>query len=75
MLLTSEDPLPSLRGSPRPASDLVEVGEELREERNETEGREDTVEIEEALVGMIMKGRWWSKVRKGKRRGGVFCMQ
>ena len=55
-LLTSGDPLPSLQGSPQPASDWVEVGEELREERSEIVGREDTVEIEEALVDMIVKG-------------------
>ena len=53
MLLTSGDPLPSLRGSPQPVSDRVEVGEELREERSEIVGREDTVEIEEALLDMI----------------------
>ena len=56
MLLTSGDPLPSLRGSAQPASDLVEVGEELREERSEIIGREDTVEIKEALVDMIARG-------------------
>ena len=56
MLLTSGDPLPSLRDSPQPVSDLVEVGEELREERSEIVGREDTVEIEEALVDIIV--RW-----------------
>ena len=56
MLSTSGDPLPSLQDSPQPASNLVEVGEELREERSEIIGREDTVEIEEALVDMIVKG-------------------
>ena len=74
-LSTSGDPLPSLRGSPQPASDLVEVGEELREERSEIVGREDTVEIEEALVDMIVRGRWWSRVKRGKRQDGVFCMR
>ena len=68
MLLTSGDPLPSLRGNPQPALALVEAGEGLREERSETEGREDTVErsetegredtveIEEALVDMVKRG-------------------
>ena len=70
--MTSGDPLPWLRGSPQPASDLVEVGEELREERSEIVGREDTVEIKEALVDMIVR-RWWMKVKRRKRRGGVFC--
>ena len=54
--MTSGDPLPSLQGNPQPASDLVEVGEELQEERSEIVGREDTVEIEEALVDMIVRG-------------------
>ena len=35
-------------GDPQPVFDLVEVGEEWLEEWNETVGREDTVEIEEA---------------------------
>ena len=73
--MTSGDPLPSLRGSPQPASDLVEVGEELREERSEIIGREDTVEIEEALADMIVKGWWWSEVKRGKWWDGVFCMR
>ena len=55
MLSTCGDPLPSLRGSPQPASARVEVGEGLREVRSETEGREDTVEIEDALVDMVMR--------------------
>ena len=63
MLLTSGDPLPSLRGSPQPALDLVEVGEELQEERNEIVGREDTVEIEEALVDMIVRGDGGAKLQ------------
>ena len=55
MLSTSGNPLPSLRGSPQPASDLVEVGEELREEGSESTGREDTVEIEETLIDIVGK--------------------
>ena len=39
---------------PQPVFDLVEEGEGLQEERSETEGREDTVEIKEALVDMVV---------------------
>ena len=42
MRWTSGDPLPSFQDSPQPASDWVEVGEELPEERSESVGREDT---------------------------------
>ena len=55
-------------------SDLVEVGEELQEEKSETVGREDTVEIEEALVDMVVR-RWRRKVKRGKWQGGAFCMR
>ena len=44
----------SLQDIPQPASDLVEVGEKQLEERSEIVGREDTVEIEEAWVDMIV---------------------
>ena len=72
--MTSGDPLPSLRGSPQPALDLVEVGEELQEERSEIVGREDTVEIKEALVDIMVR-EWRWRVRRGKRQGEVFCMR
>ena len=70
--MTSGDPLPSLRGSPQPVSDLVEVGKELQEERSEIIGREDTVEIKEALVDMVER-RWGGKVKRRKRQDEVFC--
>ena len=74
MRWTSGDPLPFPQGNPQPASDWVEVGEELREERSEIVGREDTVEIKKALIDIMVR-RWWREVKRGKWWGGVFCMQ
>ena len=58
------DPLPLLQDSLQPVSDCVEVGEELPEERSESVGREDTVEIEETLIDMIVMIWWWGLRRE-----------
>ena len=54
MQWTSGDPLSSLQDISQPASNLVEAGEEQPEERSEIIGREDPVEIEEALMDIVV---------------------
>ena len=53
-LWTSGDSLLLFRDIFQPVFDLVEEGEGLWEEGSETKGREDTVEIEEALMDMVV---------------------